>query len=86
MWGAFGSRKSLGRVFALDVLIGFLTAIFLFGVAAVARWDIAAASTAFPVYSVVGIFAALVSLTLARLSGPSEICDTHWALLDIETA
>jgi ATP-dependent Clp protease ATP-binding subunit ClpC len=86
MWGAFGSRKSLGRVSALDVLIGLLAAFFLFGVAAVTRWDTTAASTALPMCGVVGIFAALAFLALARLSGPSEIRDTHWALLDIETA
>jgi ATP-dependent Clp protease ATP-binding subunit ClpC len=86
MWGAFGSRKSLGRVLALDLLIGLLAAFFLFGVATVTRWDITATSTALPMCGIVGILAALAFLALARLSGPSEICDTHWALLDIETA
>jgi hypothetical protein len=86
MWGAFGSHKSLVRVIALDALIAALAASFLFGVAAIARMDIAAATAALPLCCIVGLTVALSSLLMARLSGPGEIRDTQWALLNIETA
>jgi ATP-dependent Clp protease ATP-binding subunit ClpC len=86
LWGAFGSRKSLGRVLVLDALIGTLAATFLFSVAAILRLDIGTAVVALPLCGIVGLTTALLSLLLARLSGPGEICDTHWALLDIEAA
>ena len=86
MWGAFGSRKSLARVLVLDVLIGVLAATLLFSVSAIVRLDFASAAAALPLCGIVGLTAALLSLLLARLSGPGEIRDTHWAVLEIETA
>jgi hypothetical protein len=55
-------------------------------VAAILRLDIGTAVAALPLCGIVGLTTALLSLLLARLSGPGEICDTHWALLDIEAA
>jgi ATP-dependent Clp protease ATP-binding subunit ClpC len=86
MWGAFGSQKSLARVFVLDWLIGVLAATYLLSLPTILQLDTSAATAALPLSGIVGLFTALLSLLLARLSGPGEIRDTHWALLDIESA
>jgi ATP-dependent Clp protease ATP-binding subunit ClpC len=86
MWGAFGSRKSRGRVAAFAALIAIVAQLYLMGVAAVARMDLGVAIEAARMSGAIGLISALAFAVLAYISGPSEIRDTQWALLDVETA
>jgi hypothetical protein len=83
LWGAFGSRKSRPRALAYTALIAIVAELYLMGVAAVARLDLGAALEAARLGGVIGVICALAFVVLAYLSGPSEIRDTQWALLDI---
>jgi Clp amino terminal domain, pathogenicity island component len=83
MWGAFGSRKSLARVFALDLLIAAVIALFLLGVATAAPQDPRAAIA---LCAVIGSVSGVAFLLMAYFGGPNGIRDTRWALLDIELA
>jgi ATP-dependent Clp protease ATP-binding subunit ClpC len=82
MWGAFGSRRSLVRVVMFNLLIAIVAQLYLLGVAAGSQLDLGAVMKA----GVVGAITAIVFFLIARLSGPTEIRDTHWALLDLESA
>jgi ATP-dependent Clp protease ATP-binding subunit ClpC len=83
LWGAFGSRKSPARVLMFAVLIAAIAELYLMGVAAVARWDLGTAQEAARLGGVISLFCALAFVLFAYVSGPSEIRDTQWALLDI---
>jgi ATP-dependent Clp protease ATP-binding subunit ClpC len=86
LWGVFGSRKSLARVFMLDALIAVIAMLYVMGVAAVARWDFGIALDAARLSGWMPVLSAIAVLILARMSGPTEIRDTIWALLDISSA
>ena len=86
MWGAFGSRKSLGRVFVCSLAIAAAAELYLMGVAAVARLDLSAGFNAARVGGVIGVICAVAFVAIAYVTGPTSIRDTKWALLDIETA
>jgi ATP-dependent Clp protease ATP-binding subunit ClpC len=86
MWGAFGSRKSPARVFVLDLLIAAVAQLYLMGIAAVARLDFGAALDAARQGGMIAVISALAFAVLAYISGPGEIRDTQWALLEIESA
>jgi uncharacterized membrane protein YraQ (UPF0718 family) len=86
MWGAFGSRKSIARVFVLDVLIAGVAQLYLMGIAAVARLDFSAALDAAGQGGMIAVISAIAFAILAYISGPGEIRDTQWALLEIESA
>jgi ATP-dependent Clp protease ATP-binding subunit ClpC len=83
LWGVFGSRKSLGRVLILDCLIAGIATLYVMGVAAVARLDIGVALDAARLSGWMPVLSAIAVMILARMSGPTEIRDTIWALLDI---
>jgi hypothetical protein len=86
LWGVFGSRKSLARVFMLDALIAVIGMFYVMGVAAMARLEFGIA-LADPRLSVwMPVLGAIAVMILARMSGPTEIRDTIWALLDISNA
>jgi ATP-dependent Clp protease ATP-binding subunit ClpC len=86
MWGAFGSRKSLGRVLAYFMVIAAAAQLYLMGIAAVARLDLGAGFEAARVGGAIGILSAIAFAAIAYITGPASIRDTKWALLDIETA
>jgi ATP-dependent Clp protease ATP-binding subunit ClpC len=86
MWGAFGSRKSLGHVFAYSLVIAAAAQLYLMGVATVARLDFGAGIEAARVSGMIGVISAIAFLALAYVTGRDTIRDTKWALLDIETA
>jgi ATP-dependent Clp protease ATP-binding subunit ClpC len=86
MWGAFGSRKSRVRVAAFAAMIAIVSQLYLMGVAAVARMDLGAAYEAAQMSGAIGLVSGSAFVVLAYISGPTEIRDTQWALLDIETA
>ena len=86
LWGAFGSRRSYARVLVYDVLIACVGAVYMIAVRAVARWDFDVAMNAVGSWGIVPLTCALACIVIAYLSGPTEIRDTHWALLDLETA
>jgi ATP-dependent Clp protease ATP-binding subunit ClpC len=86
MWGAFGSRKSPGRVLILAAVIAAIAQLYLMGIAAVARMDLSAALDAARLGGIIAVISAMAFGVLAYISGPGEIRDTQWALLEIETA
>jgi ATP-dependent Clp protease ATP-binding subunit ClpC len=86
MWGAFGSRKSPGRVLVLAMLIAAAAQLYLMGVAAVIRMDLSTALDAARLGGIIAVISAVAFAVLAYISGPTEIRDTQWALLEIEAA
>ncbi len=86
MWGAFGSRKSPGRVVAFTVLIAAVAQLYLMSVAAIIRMDLSVALDAARFAGIVAVTSAVLFAVLAYIGGPSEIRDTQWALLEIEAA
>jgi hypothetical protein len=86
MWGAFGSRKSPGRVLVLAMLIAAVAQIYLMGVAAVIRMDLSVALDAARLGGIIAVISAASFAVLAYIGGPGEIRDTQWALLEIEAA
>ena len=86
MWGAFGSRKSPGRVVVLTVLIAAVAQLYLMSVAAIIRMDLSVALDAARFAGIVAVTSAVLFAVLAYIGGPSEIRDTQWALLEIEAA
>jgi Clp amino terminal domain, pathogenicity island component len=86
MWGAFGSRKSRGRVLVLAVLIAAVAQLYLMGIAAVIRMDLSTALDAARFGAVIAVISAVAFAVLAYIGGHREIRDTQWALLEIEAA
>jgi ATP-dependent Clp protease ATP-binding subunit ClpC len=86
MWGAFGSRKSIARVLVLDILIGLISAVYIMAIAVVSSMDFGAATVAIGLCGLVHVMCSLACIVIAYLSGPTEIRDTIWALLDLEEA
>ncbi len=86
MWGAFGSRRSLGRVWAWSALLALGGWGFAIALAAAADGDISKPAELWPSIAVAGFAAAACSLLAARYSGPMEIRDAIWALLDVSAA
>jgi hypothetical protein len=86
LWGVFGSRKSLVRVFMLDALIAGIAMVYVMGVAAVTRLDFGVALDAARSWGWLPLLSALAAMILARMSGPTEIRDAIWALLEISSA
>jgi ATP-dependent Clp protease ATP-binding subunit ClpC len=84
MWGAFGSRKSLRRVFLYGLLTCATAELYLMGVAGIASVDFGAALQAASTAGWISAVSAMTSVCIASLSGPSEIRDTQWALLEID--
>jgi hypothetical protein len=56
------------------------------GIAAVIRMDLSAALDAVRFGGIIAVISAAVFAVLAYISGPSEIRDTQWALLEIDAA
>ena len=84
LWGAFGSRKSPLRVFALDALIAAIGVIYLLAITAVTRLGVFAMKLdVLWTCTWMSMLAAVAFLVLARTSGPNEIRDTQFALLDL---
>jgi hypothetical protein len=86
MWGAFGSRKSAGRVLVLTLLIAAVAQLYLMGVAAFIRMDLSVALDAARVGGIIALICAAAFAVIAYIGGPAEIRDTQWALLEIEAA
>ena len=86
MWGVFGSRKSLFHAFMFDMLIALAVTGSIVGLIGVAVWDRTKAMQSLEICGIAGLAAAMIWLILARFSGPAEIRDTVWALLDIHGA
>jgi hypothetical protein len=68
------------------VLIAAFSQLYLMGIAAVARMDSSAALDAARLGGIVAVVCAVAFAVLAYISGPGEIRDTKWALLEIESA
>jgi ATP-dependent Clp protease ATP-binding subunit ClpC len=86
MWGGFGNRKSVGRAMCFYVLIAAVAEVYLTGVVIVASMDPSAGLEAARGGGLMSAIVALHFLVMAYLTGPRNIRDTHWALLDIDTA
>jgi hypothetical protein len=85
MWGVFGSRKSMTRALLLDLVIAATMITYILAVAAAAGVGLTSLTAGNPWIWFAAVFA-IMALALARLSGPAEIRDTLWALLDVESA
>jgi ATP-dependent Clp protease ATP-binding subunit ClpC len=83
MWGAFGSQKSRFHVLLCDASIGLTVIASFYVLVGMATWDWGRHVQELEIYGTVGLLAALIWLVLARFSGPVEIRDSRWALLDI---
>jgi Clp amino terminal domain, pathogenicity island component len=86
MWGVFGHRKSLFYALLFDALIALVMMGSFAALVGVATWDWAKTNNALPIFGTAGVAAAITWLVLARLTGPIEIRDTVWAVLDINGA
>lgn len=86
MWGAFGSQKSKSHVLLCDASIALTVMATLYALVGVATWDWNRDVLELEVYGAVGLLAGLTWFLLARFSGPVEIRDARWALLDIRGA
>ena len=86
MWGVFGSRKSLFHACLFDVLIALAVMGGFVGITGVAMWDWTKAMQSLAICGIAGLAAAMIWLVLPRFSGPAEIRDTMWAMLDINGA
>ncbi len=84
MWGVFGSRKSLTRVFVLAAVITIMGAIYLIGVTAAAHLDFGVIRELPTACGWMPLVSAIALIALARTSGPYEIRDTLWAFVDVE--
>jgi ATP-dependent Clp protease ATP-binding subunit ClpC len=83
MWGAFGSRRSAGRVLLFSAVIAIVAHVYLMGVAVVARSDFRAVLDANRWGGTIGLTAAVVLLAIAYFTGRDTIRDTQWAQLDV---
>jgi hypothetical protein len=86
MWGAFGNRKSWGRVLVYYFAIAAVAELYLMSVAAVARLELIAGLDAARLGGAIGVLSALVVVLIAYLTGPATIRDARWAQLDIDIA
>jgi hypothetical protein len=84
LWGAFGSRKSLLRVFMLGVLTTATAAVYLAIITFATRLSFGATLQAAGTIAWMSVAGTIALVSLARLSGSGEIRDTLWALLDIK--
>jgi ATP-dependent Clp protease ATP-binding subunit ClpC len=83
MWGAFGTRRSAGRVLLFSAVIAIVAHVYLMGVAVVARFDLSAVLHANRWGGTIGVTAAFVLLAIAYFTGRDTIRDTQWAQLDV---
>jgi hypothetical protein len=84
LWGVFGSRKSLPRVFMYATLITIVGFVYLIGVAAMARLNLNVISEPAAACGWMPLVSAIVLIAVARTSGPHEIRDTLWAFVDVD--
>jgi ATP-dependent Clp protease ATP-binding subunit ClpC len=83
LFGVFGSRKSWRAVFAWAALLAAVTVGCGFTFLAISYSSLDPASAAFYPCMVTGIIWAAAAVVFARISGPQEIRDAGWALLDL---
>jgi hypothetical protein len=86
MFGAFGSRKSPGRVLGCCLLIAVAAQLYLMAIAALARWDLGVGLDAARVGGAIAVISAAAFLAISYLTGRETIRDTQWALLDLDAA
>jgi hypothetical protein len=86
MWGVFGSRKSVLHTLAFDGLIALIVTGGFAGLIGLATWDGSKAIDSLSICGFAGLAAAMTWLATARFTGPSEIRDTVWAYLDVDSA
>jgi hypothetical protein len=85
LWGVFGSRRSMFRVLLYGALIAFTVMVSFLGFAWVIEGNLAKVLES-PQFCIIAGFAAAISCYLiTRVSGPTTIRDTCWAMLDIKT-
>lgn len=83
LFGAFGSRKSLRKVFGLELLFAAVVLASAVGFVALADGNLDRLADLLPAYSVAAVACAIGSFAYARVIGPREIGDTMWACLDL---
>jgi hypothetical protein len=84
IFGVFGSRKSWSQVFAWAMILVIATVACGFTFLTVAYGGFSPGAAAFYFCIAAGTIWASGMLVFARISGPQEIRDTTWALLDLK--
>ena len=84
LWGVFGSRQSLARGLAIDVLMAIVVMLSALAFVALNELNIEHALGYWPGYFAAAIIAAVIFWLLARYRGPTEIRDTLWASLPLD--
>ncbi len=86
LWGVFGSPKSIVRAFFWGAAIASVVMPSFMAIAWAVSWNFRAAIDAFPLAATAGIAAAAATYIAVRVTGPTTIRDTLWAMLDTNVA
>jgi hypothetical protein len=86
LWGVFGSRKSLVRAFFYGAAIAFVVTAAFIAFAWAANWNLSVTVDTLPLAGTAGVVAAVATYIAVRVSGPTTIRDTLWAMLDTDIA
>jgi hypothetical protein len=86
LWGVFGSRKSIVRAFLYGATIAGVVMASFIALVWSASWSLGVAIDALPLAATAGVAAAAATYIAVRVSGPTTIRDTYWAMLDTNAA
>jgi hypothetical protein len=86
LWGVFGSPKSIVRAFFCGAAIAGVVMPSFMAIAWAASWSFRVAIAALPLAATAGVAAAAATYVAVRLTGPTTIRDTLWAMLDTDAA
>jgi ATP-dependent Clp protease ATP-binding subunit ClpC len=86
LWGVFGSPKSLVRAFFCGAAIAGVVMPSFMAIAWSASWSFRVAIDVFPLAATAGVAAAVATYIAVRVTGPTTIRDTLWAMLDTNAA
>lgn len=86
LWGVFGSRKSIVRAFVYGAAIAGVVMASFMAFAWAASWTFRVAIDAWPLAATAGVATAVATYIAVRVSGPTTIRDTLWAMLDTNVA
>jgi hypothetical protein len=86
LWGVFGSRKSVVRAFFYGATIAGVVMASFMAFAWAVSWTFSVPIDALPLAATAGVAAAAATYIAVRISGPTTIRDTLWAMLDTSSA
>jgi hypothetical protein len=83
LFGVFGTHRSWFNALLLEMLFGLVVLAAGLAFVAFSEWDLTRAGERLVPYTAAALSIALGAFFVARSSGPTEIRDATWALLDI---